>query len=121
MALDPTITTGNIITVVAILGGWFAFTTKKSFDLGEFKIQFDNLSNDVREIKKYIDEQHKEELVRLKADGASGTTMQLMQYRIDLHEREMQRMRANLHKVAQVVQVRLLSMEEVDNAEHGNR
>ena len=114
MTFDPTVSTGNLITVVAIVGSCLVFATKRSFNIGEFKVQFDNLSKDVAEIKRYINDQHKEELVRIKAEGASSNVFELMRYRMDLQEREMARARANIHRIAQTVQVRLFTLDEVD-------
>ncbi len=104
---DPTISTGNILTIVAILGTASMFLIRQSYSAGKYAQEFTQVHRDLEEIKTTLKEQDRASREKLKADSLADGVILVLQQRVLTLETEVARARENIHNIANTLQVEL--------------
>lgn len=107
LVYDPTITQGNILTMLVIIGGAALFLVRQSFSAGSYAQQFEQVHRDLKEIKETLRMQDEESKVKQRVDSLADGLQLVLQQRVTTLEAEMIRARETLHKLANAMQAQI--------------
>lgn len=114
MAYDPTISAGNILTIVTVVGVSITFLMRQSYSAGKYAQEFVQVHKDLGEIKETLKEQDKVSRDKARSDSLSDGLLLVLQQRMRTAEREIIRSRNNIHHIANKLQVKVLEHEMED-------
>lgn len=100
LAFDWSVNLGNFLTI----GSTVAATI---FYFGRYKKELEVMQRDLTEIKEQLHEARR-------SDSTTASTIAVLQQRVITLESEIQRMRDNIHRLANVAQVELLRRGDGD-------
>lgn len=106
-AYDPTITLGNLLTMLVLVCGLAMFLVRKSYSAGWYSKEFEQVHRDLNEIKGTLKEQDKETKEKQRADSLADGLQLVLQQRVATLEAEMARARENIHQLANAIQIQI--------------
>jgi hypothetical protein len=112
MIVDPTINLGHLLTITTVIVGSAIAMARQSYMIGQYSRSFEYFQKDLTEIKQTLKDQDEASKKQARADALADGVLVLVQHRINVLEGEMARCRENIHKIANVAQIKIFSEKE---------